>query len=163
MGLKQSSVSNWTVDDWAFGTGENAVQIDEVVDEAKKMPAKYFGGEAIGNDPSMNKLQQDLLSFDTKLKRLFFRRKKNKRQTSSYEYSDPNQHYYDENEQYYDGYQPTIPEEDEYCSSDDHNRDKQQTTATNANSSSWRCRCCTSENASTDAECRQCKESQTKF
>ena len=43
MGHKYSTnTSNWSTDDWAFGTGENVVQLDEVIVEAKELPMKYF-------------------------------------------------------------------------------------------------------------------------
>lgn len=79
MGQSQSATSSWSVDDWAFGTGANAISTEEVITETSKLPAKLFGGEAIEQDSSMHQMQRDLLSFDDTLKRIFLRRKKNKR------------------------------------------------------------------------------------
>jgi len=112
MGQKHTATKNWTVDDWAFGTGENAVPLEEVIEEAKTVPARYFGGRAIGNDPTMQQMQQDLLSFDDTIKRIFFRRKKNKR-TKQQDYSDEQYYAENENQAYYDQNQQSIPEVDE--------------------------------------------------
>lgn len=116
MGQKLSTdTSQWTMNDWAFGTAQNAVPIDDVVDEVKQMPLKYFGGNTIQNDVSMQQLQRDLLSFDDTVKRLFFWRKKNRRSKKN----QPLQEEYDEypvDGQYYDQTQqqpPSIAEEDE--------------------------------------------------
>jgi len=125
MGQKHSSTKNWTVDDWAFGTGENAVPLEDVIEEAKTVPARYFGGRVIGNDSSMQQMQRDLLSFDDTLKRIFFRRKKNKR-TKRQDYSDEQYYAENENQAYYDQNQQSIPEEDEEQFSSDYNDNNQQ-------------------------------------
>jgi len=152
MGHKQSSVANWTMDEWAFGTVPNAPTMDDVMEGAKEIPAKYFGGRVIENDSSMQKMQRDLLAFDDTLKRIFLCRRKKKKQQN---YSD--EQYYAEDQQYYDQNQETIPEEDEDQISTDNN---QQTTDKN---SSWKCRNCGTENKSTNIACRQCKEIETRF
>jgi len=145
------------MDNWAFGTGENAIPFEKVLDEAKTIPARYFGGQTIGNDPSMQQMQHDLLAFDDKLTRFFFRRKKNKR-SKKQNYSD--EQYYTQNRQYYDQTQESIPEEDEDQLSSIYADNNPQTTNKN---SSWQCRYCNAENKSMDIICRQCKQIETRF
>jgi len=76
MGSSQSATANWSIDDWAYGTGENAATVEDVIQETRKIPLKYFGGDAIQNDASMHQMQHDLLSFDATVKNLFRRKKK---------------------------------------------------------------------------------------
>jgi len=159
MGQKLATdTSNWTVNDWAFGTADNAVPLEDVMDEVQKMPMKYFGGNAIQNDASMQQMQRDLLSFDDTLKRLFFWRKKNKR-SKKQNYSDGE--YYGENEQNYDRNHQSIPEEDESPSLPPIyvNRNEQPMDI----NSSWKCRICGTENQLTQMECQQCKQIEAKF
>jgi hypothetical protein len=168
MGQSNSSTANWTMNDWAFGTGENAVQIDEVVEEAGKIPGKLFGAKAIENDESMHKMQRDLLSFDETLKRVFFFwRKKNKKpgqqQESAYEDGHAYEQYGDQNQEYYDESQYPIPEEDEHHLPPIYTNNNEQLAKDMNTSPPWRCRYCTTENKSTDLECRQCKQSGTMF
>jgi hypothetical protein len=162
MGHKQSSTANWTVNDWAFGTGQNAVPLEDVVEEVSELPGKLFGAKAIENDQSMHQMQHDLLSFDEVLKkRLFFWRKKSKRQGQEYDYQD--EQYYDENQQY-DQSQFPIPEEDENHLEPIYANENQPATNRDANANvPWRCRYCTTENKSTDLQCRQCKQSGTVY
>lgn len=108
MGHKHST-ANWSVDDWAFGTGANAVQLEDVMEEAKTIPARYFGGKVIGNDISMQQMQRDLVQFDDVFKRVF-RRKKNKRSKEQNNYDEQN---YAENQEYIDQNHQPIPEEEE--------------------------------------------------
>ncbi|CAF2121567.1 unnamed protein product [Rotaria magnacalcarata] len=142
MGQKQAAASSWTIDDLAFGTGQNAVQIEEVIDVVQKIPGKMFGGKVIENDATISRMQTDLLSFDDTLRRIFRRKKKkhSKRdeppqesyqdeqshpESEEYyktdgqyyaqyeEYYDQDGQYYAENQEYYDRNQQAIPEEDE--------------------------------------------------
>ncbi|CAF2555248.1 unnamed protein product [Rotaria sp. Silwood2] len=179
MGHKQSTASNLTFDDFAFGTAPNAVQIEDVIEATQQIPGKLFGAKMIENDPSMHKMQQDLLSFDDTLRRIF-RRKKHKRSkkedTSNESYQDEqyyeyDQGYYDQDGQYYtdsqeyfDQKQEPIPEEDEDHLSSNYAGDKKQTINEDTEKDlSWRCRYCTAENKSTDVDCRQCKQRGTNF
>lgn len=75
MGNTGSVAGNWSVDNWPFSTGENAVSIETVINETSKIPKKYFGGEAIENDPSINQMQRDLLAFDETIINMFRRNK----------------------------------------------------------------------------------------
>lgn len=114
MGQKLSTdTSDWTVNDWAFGTATNAVPIDDVVHEVSQMPRRYFGGDAIQNDASMQQMQRDLLSFDDTLKRLFFWRKKNRRGKKSRPVEEEE---YPVDGEYYDHMQQPIAEVDESSS-----------------------------------------------
>lgn len=111
MGQKLSTdTSEWTTNDWAFGTAANAVPIDDVVHEVSQMPRRYFGGDTIQNDASMQQMQRDLLSFDEQLKRLFFWRKKNRRGKKSQVLEEEE---YPVDGEYYDQMQQPIAEEDE--------------------------------------------------
>jgi hypothetical protein len=155
MGQKLATdTSQWTVNDWAFGTAQNAVPMEDVVDEVRQMPMKYFGGNAIQNDTSMQQMQNDLLSFDDQLKRLFFWRKKNKRSKRG-NYSE--QEYYEENDQSYDQSHQTIPEEDEPIPPLPPIYVERNDQLTNKNPS-WKCDKCGKQNQSTDIECLQCKK-----
>jgi hypothetical protein len=157
MGQKLSTdTSQWTVNDWAFGTASNAVPVEDVVEEVRQMPLKYFGGNAIQNDRSMQQMQRDLLSFDDQLKRLFFWRKKNKRSKKE-NYS--NEEYYEENEPYYDGNHQTISEEDETLPP----LPPIYVDQTMNKNSLWKCQSCGTQNQSTDIECKQCKQTASRF
>ena len=143
------------MDDWAYGTGTNAVQLEDVFVEAKKVPAKYFGGQAIENDTSMHRMQRDLLSFDEALKRLFcFGRKKRKQPVI-------------DEEEYYesDGNPQTIPEEEEERSSPHYINVKRLELIDDVPSfsSTWRCRYCTAENKATEIDCHECRQTETRF
>ena len=170
MGQKQSLTSDWSVDDWAFGTGANAVPIEAVIEEAKNAPVKYFGGRQIENDQSMHQMQHDLLSFDDTLKRIFFRWRKGKRSKKqnhhdvAYEQNDQAQHYDEETEYYPDGTPAGIPEEEVNDYSKEPAGDKEDIVKGDLDTNPpWRCRYCTAENKSTDIDCRQCKESESHF
>lgn len=165
MGNNQATAS-WSVDDWAYGTGTNAVPVDEVVEEVGKMPARYFGGKRIGNDPSMNQMQQDLLSFDDTLKNLF-RRRKHKRAAQ--------QPQGEGQDQYEDG-QAYAEEAEEPTYLDPTPRDKESSdqsasalpnasgaAATNKSKLLWRCSSCAAENKVTESSCRRCGQAETKF
>ena len=171
MGQKQSLTSDWSVDDWAFGTGANAVPIEAVFEEAKKAPVKYFGGEQIENDPSMHQMQHDLLSFDDTLKRIFFRWRKGKRSKKhnhrdmAYEQNVDQAQQYNEETDYYPYEDPeSIPEESVNDYSKELSSDKEDIVKGDLDTyPPWRCRYCTAENKSTDVDCRQCKESESHF
>jgi hypothetical protein len=176
MGSRQSSTANWSVDDWAYGTGENAVPVEEVVAEVRLIPARYFGGKAIGNDESMHQMQRDLLAFDDTLKRIFFRRKKKKQPQTDV----PPEEYYYEDEQYYPDEQ-AIPEEEPNHSIENPNHlspiyaistapssappsiDRSNDATTNNTKLFWRCSHCTAENKVSDNACRRCGQAETKF
>ncbi len=145
MGQKYStSTKNWTIDDWVFGTDDNALTMELVIGELKQIPIKYLGGRKIANDTSMQRLQQDLLAFDQTLKQIFLRRKTNKQSKTPY---------YDQNEY-------SIPEEDENQLLLFYADDEPQTTTKH---SSWRCKYCNKKIKSTDTICRRCKQLDTKF
>ena len=154
MGLKHSSVANWSMDDLAFGTGDNAVQLEEVVDEMGQIRMKYFGGEAIQNDASALEIQRELLQIDKKIKNLLpGQRKKAQSKVAArlYEYhyqddefNDQSRPHYESNDQsrpYYESYkdyienQGTTPEGDEHLRSADDVYNKQQTVITNTDKS----------------------------
>ena len=174
MGNKQATTASWSVDDWAYGTGANAVSIDEVIEETSKIPHKYFGGAAIENDASMHQMQNDLLSFDQSVKNLF-RRKKNKKskkqtppadqyyqqeyeeQEYSEEVSQPNDS--GDNQNYLqpiyldaNGIAPSVPYEQSSTS-----------FPTNSNKATWRCSHCTVENKITERTCRKCGQAETRL
>lgn len=67
--------ANWSVNNWSYGTGDNAVSIETVINETSKIPQKFFGGEAIENDESMQQMHQDLLSIDQTIINMFRRNK----------------------------------------------------------------------------------------
>lgn len=150
------------MDDWAFGTAANAVQLEDVFVEAKKVPARYFGGQAIESDTSMHQMQRDLLSFDQALKQLFCCRRKERKQPI-----EPDENYnpyqqYDE----LDGNPWSIPEETE------ENRPSPAYVNVKRSeidddvaplSTTWRCRYCTAENKAKDIDCQECKQTETRF
>ena len=101
MGQKQSARENWTIESRASGTGQKCYTTSPSFwCNKKKIPAKYFGGQTIENDPSMRQMQRDLLAFDDTLKRGCFSivedNKRSKQQNYAEEYS------YYQDEQYYD-------------------------------------------------------------
>lgn len=166
MGQKQSRTANhWTIDDWAFGTGPNAVHLEDVFQEAKTVPTRFFGGETIENDPSMHRLQEELLLFDRFLRKLFRRKKSSKRMMEvEEEDEETTDHYY----YYLDGvyedrapYSP-IPEEDETNLSSPYVNVKPIDQGLHSGAR-WRCRYCTAENKATDIDCHECKQTETRF
>ncbi|CAF0761387.1 unnamed protein product [Adineta steineri] len=169
MGNKQGTTSSWSVDDWAYGTGENAVPVEEVVDEVKKIPKKYFGGQAIENDASMHQMQNDLLSFDDTLKRIFFRRKKNKRSRKDEQQQPEEEEYYyeEEEEQRVDGAENPEYLEPIYVTRGDLSSmpttDSSDYTTTTNKSVIWRCSHCTQENKVSENSCRRCGQAESKF
>lgn len=165
MGQNQSSsvaTNSWTVDDWAFGTGANALSTEEVMQEASKLPSKLFGGKAIENDPSMHQMQNELLSIDQTLKNLFRRKKKNKRSREPVEQVEE---YYPD-QQYYD---PSIPPQtgnDDYLQPIpiDQNQQSQEAPPSAPGYTeklTWRCKMCTCENKISENVCRRCKQAET--
>lgn len=176
MGSRQSSAKNWSVDDWTFGTGENAVSLDAVVEEGKKIPAKYFGGNAIQKDETMHQMQNDLLSFDDTLKNLF-RRKKNKRskQDQEQEPTADEYYYYDEQQQSEEFPQTTDSVQNQNYLSPVFVQENGQSSSTPlidelreseeriANKPIWRCTNCTVENKITERVCRRCGQCETKL
>jgi hypothetical protein len=138
MGQKQSAKRKRTVQDRASATDRNAVKRVGVFGAIRKLPSKYLDDRTIADDPSMRRMQMDLVSFDDTVRRSCFSRKKDK-----YDYQD---------EQYYDQNQQSISDDDE--------RYLQPIQIKN---SSWQCRYCAAENKSTTIKCRQCKEIETRF
>jgi hypothetical protein len=151
MGSRQSSTANWSVDDWAYGTGENAVPVEEVVAEVRLIPARYFGGKAIGNDESMHQMQRDLLAFDDTLKRIFFRRKKKKQPQT------------DVPPEEYPNHLSPIYANSTAPSSAPPTIDRSNDATTNNTKLFWRCSHCTAENKVSDNACRRCGQAETKF
>ncbi len=167
MGNK-ASTANWSVDDWAYGTGENAVTIEEVAHEAKQIPIKYFGGAAIENNESMHQMRNDLLAFDETIKNLF-RRKKNKR--SKRDQAPPNEYYYEEQQvdevpQLTDleqnNLQPVYTIADGAPSSEPL-PDSSRFVTENNTKAIWRCGNCAVENKITERVCRRCGQTETRF
>jgi hypothetical protein len=171
MGNKnQSATASWTIDDWAYGTGANAVSMEEVVQETGRIRTKYFGGQAVENDASIHQMQHDLLSFDETLKNIF-RRKKNKR---SKQYEPPSDEYYyeeeEEQEQQFDAIaQPTDSQEKRsylqpiFTDGDALPSVPITDPATNTGKIIWRCSNCTVENKMTDRVCRRCGQAETRL
>jgi hypothetical protein len=156
MGQNQSSTSSLSVDDLAYGTGQNTVSMEDVINETGKLPARLFGGEAIENDQSMHQMHNDLLSFDDTLKRLFQRKtnKRPKREISQDEY------YYEEQPQNQD-YLPSIFTDGNQPPSLDPITDSTNNTEDVQDKLFWRCTYCTTANKRTENACRRCGQSET--
>jgi hypothetical protein len=171
MGQSQAARPNWSVDDWAFGTGANAMTAEEMIAETKKIPSKLFGGDAIESDASMHQMQRDLLSFDDALKRLF-RRKKRKHSKQAaydeqYDYQNDQEQspaYADDNNEYLApvafvadsaGLDASVPHD---------NVEQTGDTVKNSNPKLfWRCTQCTADNKITESSCRRCGLIETAF
>lgn len=161
----KAGTTNWSVDDWAFGTGENAVSPDEVLTEASKLPARYFGGKAIENDASIQQMQHDLLSFDDTIKNLFRRKKKKKSKNM------PTEEQYYADQQYYEEQQP-YPDTQQMDRSDNHGylqptftdtSPAANSVAQNNNKLIWRCTNCAAENKTTEEACKRCGLEESRF
>ncbi|CAF1435137.1 unnamed protein product [Didymodactylos carnosus] len=90
-------------DQWAFGTHENAIKIEDVSESIQQLPTQYFGGKDIDNDQQLHQMQQELLGFDDVFRRLFRRKKKNSKKQKQKQTQQKNNYLqptYDEN--YYD-------------------------------------------------------------
>jgi hypothetical protein len=160
MGKNQSTTANWPVDDWTPGTSQNAISIEGVINETKKIPVKYFGGQAIENDASMHQMQRDLLSFDETLKNLF-RKNKTKQSSNNISTEDGYYYYYEEQQQPIDSeqnqnyFQSIFPNE---------NISSSVIPGTiNSNKLFWRCTNCMAENKKTEQACRQCGQAETRL
>lgn len=152
--------ANWSVDDWAFGTGANALSAEEVMAETSKLPAKLFGGEVIQNDPSMNQMQTDLLSIDETFKNLFRSKKKKQKKsaaTSQTTYQEQGQYHHHESQQGHGDYlQPiSVDKNASAPSAPLYPQSAQRLT--------WRCTGCTSENKVSERFCRRCGQAETTF
>lgn len=172
MGNSQTTAS-WTVDDWAYGTGANAVPVDEVVEEIGKLPARYFGGKTIENDASMHQMQQDLLAFDETIKRIF-RRKKNKRSKQEPEAAAEEEYYYEDGQAIPEEDAKDLQQEPAYLEPTTVDRNTASSIPNQANNSSldapatrgkliWRCTHCAMDNKVTETSCRRCGQAETKF
>ncbi|CAF1111275.1 unnamed protein product [Rotaria sp. Silwood1] len=171
MGNNQSGTNNWNMDDLAFGTAANVITAEEIVTEVSRIRSKYFGGDAVENDPSMHQMQNDLLAFDESLKRLFFRRKKSKPSSNEvlheeYYYEDQQptpamETYNSINNQHY--LEPTFLDKNLPSSSSKSISDSVNDQVKNTNTNSWRCSNCTAENKITDHVCRRCKLAETQL
>ncbi|CAF3173499.1 unnamed protein product [Rotaria sp. Silwood2] len=169
MGNNQSSTSNWNMDDLAFGTAPNAVKVDDIVNEVTKIRSKYFGGALVESDPSMHQMQNDLLSFDETLKRLFFRRKKSKQSSNNL----PPEEYYYEDQQSTSAAEINDSTDDQHYLQPTFDRNVRSSSASVTDSINdgititkkiiWRCSNCTAENKITDNVCRRCKLAETKL
>ncbi|CAF3251624.1 unnamed protein product [Rotaria socialis] len=170
MGNMQSGNENWNINDLVFGTAANAVTTDEVVAEVSKLPAKYFGGEAIENDASMHQLHNDLLSFDESIKRIF-RRKKTKQSQNNL--PAPDEYDYEDQES-----MPTTESTDTMVDQNylkptflDRNiplssisvAESMNDRVKNTHRIIWRCTNCTAENKITESACRRCGLAETKL
>jgi len=174
MGSRQSTTSNWSIDDWAYGTGENAATIEDVIHETSKIPGKYFGGNVIEKDASMHQMQNDLLSFDAAVTNLF-RRKKNKRSKRNQPQYDEEYYYEEEQQQQSEGIPPPTDSEQNqnYLQSiyTEPNRlpplepiyDTVNVTEKPSGKIIWRCSNCTVENKITERVCRRCGQSETRL
>lgn len=127
MGQTQSSRENSVTSSKKFGTSVKHTKfhrIENALQEASKLSHKYFGGEIIQNDASMHQMQNELLLFDDRVKRILSRRK-NRKQSNDSNTIDQNTCYnrykYSHNKRKYNHNHPTIPEEDESTYSSVHN------------------------------------------
>ena len=140
MGVKPSkSNRRWTVDELAFGTGPNAVQLEEVFRGAKIIPIQFFGGRTSETNPSMRRLQADLLAVDQTLKRWILGTKEDATPANNAE-----------EEENRIGFETIIEEDETDLSSP-------------LNNGRWRCRYCTAENKSIEIDCRECKQTVNRF
>ena len=173
MGQNQSVAgTGWSIDDFAYGTGANAVSIDAVIAQTGTLPTRLFGGEAIQNDATMHQMQHDLLAIDDTLKRIFLRRKKTKRSAQDR----PEDEYYPEEES------AAVQQSTDSRSNEDHYLvptfiDVNQTVPSHVlesipdslsnaaknfnNKILWRCTQCTAENKITERVCRRCRQCET--
>lgn len=157
MGKNQSSTAgNWSTDHWTNGTSSNGVSIEQVLDEAQKIPQKYFGGQAIENDPIVHQIQDDFLAFDETLKK-FFRFGRTKSSISDYSSIDGSDAYQVEqqasrdSEQSHDYLEPIsiIGMDSSMTNSQRHLY--------------WRCGNCTMENRIPERICQRCGQMETRF
>ena len=156
MGKNQSTAGSWSTDDWTHGTSSNGVSFEQVLDEAQKIPQKYFGGQALENDPSMHQLQHDFLAFDETLKK-FFRIGKTKSSISDYSSIDGSDAYQvrqqtsrdsEQNHEYLEpisiiGMDSSMTNSQRYLY--------------------WRCGNCMMENKIGERICQRCGEMETRF
>lgn len=160
MGQKHSmggGTAGWSADDWAFGTGANALSAEEVIAETSKLPAKLFGGAVIEKDPSMHRIQSDLLNFDDSLKGMFRGKKKKQKKSNGQAQDDYQQEYYPPSQQGHQDYLQPVPF--------DQNQMNPSAAAYPPMQSSqrltWRCTGCTTENKTTERYCRRCGQVET--
>ncbi|CAF1200031.1 unnamed protein product [Rotaria sordida] len=170
MGNNQSGIRTWNMDDLAFGTSPNAITMDDLLIAVHNIRAKYFGGDAIENDPSMHQMQNDLLSIDQTLKRFFFRKKNNQQSSEDV----PSEEYY------YEDQQSILPTETNDSIYNQHYLEpnlldnnilpssisiidlpNDQVNSTNKNF--WKCGNCTAENKITENVCRRCNLAETQL
>ena len=166
MGKNQSTVENWT-----YGTGENAVTFGDVLSETKKIPEKYFGGQSIQNNPAMHEMQRDLLSFDETLKNLF-RKKKDPPSRNNIPTEDG--YYYYEEEEQQEQQQPIDSVQNQHYLEPTFINENSTSPVTpvgnsinhvprNPNKLFWRCTNCMAENKKTEHACRRCGEAETQL
>ena len=165
MGQKQSvgGTAGWSVDDWAFGTGANALSAEEVITETSKLPAKLFGGEAIEKDPSMHRIQNDLLNFDDSLKGIFRgKKKKQKKSDGNFQedYHQQQQNYPQAQQGHQDYLQP-MPIDQAQMNPSAAPYPPQYPPLQSNQRLTWRCTGCTSENKATERYCRRCGQVET--
>ncbi|UJR20660.1 hypothetical protein I4U23_023782 [Adineta vaga] len=157
MGHKQSTrrKQQQVVEDVIIDRDQNTTQSVDCLSKVKRIPMKYFGGQAIENDASMHKMHQDLLSFDDKVKQGCSPRKKrrrSKKQTNIDEYESQDEQYYDQN--------PQVISDDENYSSHIY---VNVNPPTDYSTFSWLCRYCDAENQLTTIKCYQCGEMENRF
>ena len=141
MGNNQAATTNETTTEYADNTEQDAPTVDQFafLEQTSKFSAKYFGGEALQHDPSIHKMQHDLLTFDETIKNLFSRRKNTQ---ESNEYNDQDQ---------------------------SNNSTENQSTTIDGdippsnNKLIWRCTYCAAENKITEQACRRCRQAETKL
>jgi ribosomal protein L40E len=141
MGNNQATTTNGTTTEYASSTEQDAPIDDQFafLNETSKLSAKYFGGEALQHDPSIHKMQHDLLTFDETIKNLFSRRKNTKESNG---YNDQDQ-------------STTI--------NGDISPSLASITDTSNNKLIWRCTYCSAENKIAEQACRRCRQAETKL
>jgi hypothetical protein len=167
MGKNQSTPANWSVDGLSSETGENAVSFEDVLNESKKIPEKYFGGQSLENNPAMHEMQRDLLSFDETLKG-FFRKKKNPSSINNIPTEDGYYYYEEEQQQPIDTLQNQNYLEPTFVNENSNSTvrpvgNSMNYAPKNPNKLFWRCTNCMAENKKTEHACRRCGEAETQL
>ena len=124
-------------------SGENAVSINDVIEGTSQIPKKYFGGDLIQNDPSIQQMQQGLLAFDEAIKNILFRRNRKQSQVDT----------------------QSIPrfDNDNYLQPTFINHDDLSASVSTINKATWRCTYCEIENHTTEHACRRCGQAETQL
>ena len=153
MGHKPSKRRKQTIENGGLNQDENAARPAECLGRVRRVQMKYFGGQAVENDASMHKMQEDLLTIDDKIKQSCSPRRKRKQQQASID------DYESQDEQYLDQHQQFVCNDDNYASHVYVN----VTPPIHYNNRSWQCRYCGEENQLAAFACYQCGEVENRF